>query len=79
MAQEEFTSEEEYVSRAGTGALLNPRVDSTFKALFTQDTEDSRGALHSFLEAAVERKIASWKLTANDSPAGIWRAARHKL
>lgn len=64
-----FKSEEEYVAQAGTGALLNPRVDSTFKALFTQPTEESRGAMQSFLEAATERKIRSWKLTANDAPA----------
>ena len=52
MEEEAFKSEEEYVSQAGTGVLLNPRVDSTFKALFTQDTEESRAAMHSFLEAA---------------------------
>ncbi|MCR5125513.1 MAG: PD-(D/E)XK nuclease family transposase [Treponema sp.] len=39
------------------GKLLNPRLDSTFKAIFTQPTEESRAALHSFLEAATESKI----------------------
>ena len=63
-----FKSEEEYVSQAGTGALLNPRVDSTFKALFTQDTEESKVAMQSFLEAATERKIRKWNLTANEPP-----------
>ena len=33
-----FLSEEEYLARMKTGALLNPRIDSTFKALFTQPT-----------------------------------------
>ena len=67
----EFKSEEEYISQAGTGALLNPRVDSTFKALFTQGTEESKAALHSFLEAVTERKIRSFELRANDAPAAF--------
>ena len=36
--------------------MLNPRVDSTLEALFTQPTKESKAALHSFLEAAAERK-----------------------
>lgn len=66
-----FSSEEEYVAQMETGALLNPRVDSTFKALFTQPTKESRDALHSFLEAATERKIKTFVLTANDAPSGF--------
>ena len=66
-----FSSEEEYVAQMETGALLNPRVDSTFKALFTQPTRESRDALHSFLEAATERKIKTFVLTANDAPSGF--------
>ena len=65
-----FISEEEYVAQMHTGALLNPRVDSTFKALFSQPTPESRGALHSFLEAATKRKIASFDFAANDAPTG---------
>ena len=61
-------SEEEYVAQMRTGALLNPRVDSTFKALFTQPTTESKEALHSFLEAATERKIKSFTLSPNDAP-----------
>ena len=67
----EFKTEEEYVSQMNTGALLNPRVDSTFKALFTQPTEESKAALHSFLEAATERKIKEFELRANDAPSGF--------
>ena len=67
----EFKNEEEYVSQASTGALLNPRMDSTFKALFTQNTKESHDALHAFLEAATERKIKSFELRANDAPAGF--------
>ena len=68
MSIEEFNSEEEYVSQAGSGALLNPRIDSTFKALFTRPTAESRAALLSFLEAATERSVKDFKLTANDAP-----------
>lgn len=50
----EFRNEEEYVSQMKTGALLNPRMDPVFKALFTQKTEESHDALHSFLEAVKE-------------------------
>ena len=71
MEEKDFKSEEEYVSQAGTGKLLNPRVDSTFKALFTQKTEDSYEAMRSFLSAATERTVMSWKLTANDAPASF--------
>ena len=71
MIIDKFTSEEEYVSQMESGALLNPRVDSTFKALFTQPTKESHDALHSFLEATTERKIKSFSLTANDAPAGF--------
>ncbi len=63
-----FSTEEEYLSQMHAGALLNPRIDSTFKALFTQPTQDSREALHAFLEAATERKIKSFELTATDAP-----------
>ena len=68
MAQEFFMNEEEYASQAGTGVLLNPRMDSTFKALFTQKTKDSYEAMRSFLSAATERAVRTWQLTANDAP-----------
>ena len=64
----DYKTEEEYVAQMETGALLNPRIDSTFKALFTQPTKESREALHSFLEAATEQKIKTFSLTANDAP-----------
>ena len=63
-----FVDEETYLARMHTGALLNPRIDSTFKALFSQPTEESRDALRSFLEAATERKIRSFELKPNDAP-----------
>ena len=59
---------EAYIARAGTGALLNPRFDSTFKAIFTQNTPESKTALRSFLEAATERKITKVTLLPNEAP-----------
>ena len=64
----QFKDEAEYVAQMHTGALLNPRIDSTFKALFSQPTQESRDALHSFLEAATDRKISSVRLSANEAP-----------
>lgn len=69
----DFKDENDYASQMHTGALLNPRIDSTFKALFSQPTKESQDALHSFLEAATERKIRSFELRPNDSPAGFDR------
>ena len=70
MEEEIFMTEEEYASQAGTGKLLNPRIDSTFKAMFTQNTPESKAALKSFLEAATERKIKSCEPTTNEPPQG---------
>ena len=64
----EFASEDDYAAQAATGALLNPRIDSTFKALFTQNTPESQAALKAFLEAATERKIAFCHPIPNDAP-----------
>ena len=58
----------EYAAQAGTGKLLNPRIDSTFKALFTQKTKESADALRCFLSAATERRIRGCTVTANDAP-----------
>ena len=64
----DYKDENEYADRMKTGALLNPRIDSTFKALFTQNTQDSREALHAFLEAATNSKIETVELKPNDAP-----------
>lgn len=61
-------TQEEYLRQMENGALLNPRIDSTFKALFTSETPQSRAALKSFLEAAIEQKIREVTLTANSAP-----------
>ena len=46
--------------------LLNPRLDSNFKAIFTQPTEESRIALKSFLTAAIGRKVMHVNVIENE-------------
>lgn len=72
MSIDDFKNEEEYVSQMERGMLLNPRVDTTFKAMFTQPTYESKAALRSFLEAATERKIKSHSLVSNDAPSAFY-------
>jgi len=67
MATEDFKTQEEYLSQMERGALLNPRIDSTFKAIFTQPTDESRIALHDFLEAAIGEDIADVSFEPNDA------------
>lgn len=63
-----FRTEEEYVAQMNKGALLNPRMDSTFKALFTSPTPDSKKALISFLKAAIKENIVDVQIRQNDAP-----------
>ncbi len=46
MEEKGIKTKEEYLAQMKEGKLLNPRIDSTFKAMFTQNTEESRGASH---------------------------------
>ena len=48
---------ENYTKRPNETALLSPLYDSTFKAIFTQETEESNLALKSFLSAVLGRQI----------------------
>ena len=52
--------------RPSPTAILNPRLDVNFKALFTQGTKESDAALQSFISAALGRKIKSLKLDPNE-------------
>lgn len=52
--------------RPSPTALLNPRLDPTFKAMFTQESKDSEEALKSFISSVLGRKIKSVKLTSNE-------------
>ncbi|WP_296322089.1 Rpn family recombination-promoting nuclease/putative transposase [Treponema sp. UBA3813] len=46
--------------------MLNPRLDANFKAIFTQDTEESRIALRSFLTAAIGLKVEGVTVIKNE-------------
>ena len=48
--------------------VLNPRLDVNFKAIFTQNSKDSRFALKSFLTAAIGRKIKKVTVIENENP-----------
>ena len=62
-------SNQKLMGRPSPTAILNPRLDVNFKALFTQGTKESDTALQSFISAAIGRKIKSLKLDPNEPPA----------
>ena len=55
-----------YTSRPNDTALLSPLYDSTFKGIFTQETEESDLALKSFISAVFERNIKKVTLKSNE-------------
>ena len=55
-----------YTKRPNDTALLSPIYDSTFKAIFTQDTEESNLALRCFLSAVLNRKVSKVTLKPNE-------------
>lgn len=46
--------------------MLNPRLDANFKAIFTQDCEDSRIALRSFLSAMIGEPVTAVTVRENE-------------
>ena len=56
-------------------AILNPRLDINFKAIFTQDTEGAKIALRSFLSAATGRQVTEVTLGPNEPAAKSKRPA----
>ncbi len=57
---------EKYTSRPNPTAILSPLYDSTFKTMFTQETEDSNLALQSFISAALGREVTKVILKPNE-------------
>ena len=55
-----------YTSRPNEKALLSPLYDSTFKSIFTQETEESNLALKSFLSAVLGRQIKTVTVKNNE-------------
>ena len=48
--------------------IINPCWDNVFKATFTKDTPESRGALEYLLSAILVRKLTVLSITANEPP-----------
>jgi predicted transposase/invertase (TIGR01784 family) len=48
--------------------IINPCWDNVFKAIFTKDTPESKGALEYLLSAILRRKLAVLSITANEPP-----------
>ena len=55
-----------YTKRPNPTALLSPLYDSTFKGIFTQETEDSKLALQTFVSAVVGRNVKNVILKPNE-------------
>ena len=69
MKEEKFEPQypaELYTSRPNPNALLSPIYDWTFKAIFTQESEDSNLALRSFLSAVLERTVSTVTIKSNE-------------
>ncbi len=55
-----------YTTRPNPTALLSPLYDSTFKGIFTQETDDSNLALKSFISAVLGRTVKNVILKPNE-------------
>lgn len=55
-----------YTTRPNATALLSPLYDSTFKGIFTQETEDSNLALQSFVSDVIGRNVKNVILKPNE-------------
>ncbi len=55
-----------YTARPNPTALLSPLYDSTFKGIFTQETEDSNLALQAFVSAVLGRTVKNVILKPNE-------------
>ena len=50
--------------------IINPCWDNVFKATFTKDTPESRGAMNELLSAIIGRKLTVTAIAANEPP--VW-------
>lgn len=71
MKEKEESKENKRTLRPSPTALLNPRIDVNFKAIFTQETKESDEALISFLSSILGQKITKVQITANEPPVDI--------
>ena len=58
-------------ARPYPGAILNPRNDKVFKAIFTGNSKESEFALKSFLSAVIGKEVVKVQLYANELPAPL--------
>ena len=54
--------------RPSPTALLDPKCDVSFKAMFTQDTEESNAALKDFISTILNQKVVELELIPNEPP-----------
>ena len=59
---------EKQTLRPSPDALLNPRYDANFKAIFSEDSEEGRLALKSFLQAVLNAQVSDIQLIQNELP-----------
>ena len=57
--------------RPSPTALLNPRCDASFKALFTAGTQDSEAALKDFIATILDRPVKEVQVMQNEPPIQI--------
>ncbi|WP_294431000.1 Rpn family recombination-promoting nuclease/putative transposase [uncultured Treponema sp.] len=57
--------------RPSPTALLDPKCDSSFKAMFTADTKESNAALKDFISTILNREISELQLIQNEPPVEI--------
>ena len=54
--------------RPSPTALLNPRCDASFKAMFTQETKESNAALQDFISVLIGKQVTELALIQNEPP-----------
>lgn len=54
--------------RPSPTALLNPRCDASFKAMFTQETKESNAALQDFISTLIGKGVNEMQLVPNEPP-----------
>ena len=71
MKEKDQMKEKKTTLRPSPTALLNPRMDVNFKAIFTQETEESNEALKSFLSSILGKEVVKVQISANEPSVDI--------
>ena len=71
MKEKDQMKEKKTTLRPSPTALLNPRMDVNFKAIFTQETEESNEALKSFLSSVLGKEVVKVQISANEPSVDI--------